>query len=443
MRLLIAIHGYPPTHYAGAERVAERIARWMAAHGHSVEVFALEKYEDPNIRMETAHENGLTIHRGYVNVKGGGDTFQNLYQNPQVADLFRKLLQQNHYDLVHMVSGYMLGGQIIDIAHEFGIPVAVTLTEFWFMCFRLNFLDASGALCEGSKIDDRCVRCLAEDQRRFRLPAQKLPRLMNAFWSVARHTPLTSHFRQRLIGRREILRKSLQSADLVISPSHFLISKFAEGGYDTSRFVYIRHGMEGPQTPIGRDPRPTNAPLRLGYVGQIKPHKGVDLLIDAVLPLLDEGHALTLDLWGGTTADPEYVAGLQARTANTPAISWRGSYSVEQTWSVLSSFDILLVPSRWYENSPSVIAEAFTVGVPVVATRLGGMKELIEHEKSGLLFELNDADDLRRQLRRLLTEPDFLSRLRAGIPPVPSVDDEIGAIYSHYQELIAGAHVPA
>lgn len=437
MRLLIAIHGYPPTHYAGAERAAERIACWMVSQGHQVEIFALEKYDDSNIRVETSHENELVVHRAYVDVTVGEDPFLNSYDNPQVAAHFRHLLEQNHYDLVHMISGYLLGGQIIQIAHSFGIPVVVTLTEFWFMCFRLNLLTAIGEMCIGPETDDKCARCLAEDQRRFRAPAQYAPEVMDVFWSVARFMPFASGMKQTIARRRTILHETLNSADLVISPSRFLISKFEEFNFDTSRYVYIRHGLDAPAQPLNHANKSSVTGLRLGYVGQIKYHKGVDLIIEALLPLLDEGHNISLSLWGSKKETPEYAAELEARASNYPSIRWGGSYSGDQLWSVLSDFDALLVPSRWYENSPTVIAEAFTMGLPVIATRLGGMKELVEHEKSGLLFELNDASDLRQQIKRLVTEPDLLPRLRAGITPVPGVDDEIGAIYAHYQRLVA------
>ncbi len=437
MRLLIAIHGYPPTYYAGAERAAERIARWMIAHGHQVEIFALEKYDDSDVRIETSHENGLVIHRLYIDVRAGNDPFLNSYDNLQVEAHFRQLLEKHNYDLVHMVSGYMLGGKIIHRAHSFGIPVVITLTEFWFMCFRLNLLTATGEVCAGPETDDKCARCLAEDQRRYRLPAQYAPGFMDVFWSVARHTPLAHDLKESIGRRRIVLREALAAADLVICPSRFLMSKFEEFNFDISRFVYIRHGLNAPPAPRAHPDQSTTSTLHVGYVGQIKFHKGVDLIIDAVLPLLDEGHNITLSLWGSKKETPEYASKLEERTANYRSVKWCGSYSGDQLWSVLSEFDVLIVPSRWYENSPTVIAEAFTMGLPVIATRLGGMQELIEHEKSGLLFDLNDPHNLQQQIKRLLTEAELLPGLQAGIPPVPSVDDEIGTIYSHYQRLTA------
>jgi glycosyltransferase involved in cell wall biosynthesis len=103
---------------------------------------------------------------------------------------------------------------------------------------------------------------------------------------------------------------------------------------------------------------------------------------------------------------------------------------------ILSTLDVTVVPSRWYENRPGTILEAFAHRTPVIASNLGGMIELIDHEVNGLLFTLNDADDLARQLVRLLNEPDLLATLERGILPVPGMLDEIEQIEQYYRALV-------
>jgi glycosyltransferase involved in cell wall biosynthesis len=131
----------------------------------------------------------------------------------------------------------------------------------------------------------------------------------------------------------------------------------------------------------------------------------------------------------------EYGNALEAQTSGYKDITWSGTYNGDQIWDVLAGFDVLVVPSRWYENSPTVILEAFAMGIPVIASRLGSMPELVTHEESGLLFEKDDTKDLQAQIKRLLDEPDLLPRLRVGIPTVPTIDDEVGEFYAHYQKL--------
>lgn len=436
MKVLIAVHGFPPSYYAGAERAAERIALWLVGQGHQAEVFTCEKLDDPDTRVETRNQNGIIVHRLYHDVKAG-DHFQNLYDDVRVGQAFRNLLEHNTYDVLHVVSGYLLGGQVIHTAKARGLPVVLTLTEFWFMCFRLNLLTALNELCVGPETDDKCARCVLEDQRRFRLPAQQAPAVMDAFWSVAKHAPFARQQKAAVARRRESLMQALAAADVVICPSHFLMNTFKAYGFETSRAQYVLYGIQHPtvEAQAAARERRQAGTLRLGYVGQIKPHKGVDIIIDAVTLLLDAGAALTLDIWGTTSGAPDYGAALEKQTVSYAAIQWSDSYSSEQLWDVLGRFDVLIVPSRWYENSPTVILEAFALGIPVIATNLGSMPELVKHDVCGLLFEKDDAHDLRRQIKRLLDEPDLLAQLRAGIPLVPTIDDEVGAFYKHYQRL--------
>jgi glycosyltransferase involved in cell wall biosynthesis len=145
---------------------------------------------------------------------------------------------------------------------------------------------------------------------------------------------------------------------------------------------------------------------------------------------------LSLDIWGPDGESPKYVTDLKQRTAPFPTVRWNGRYNNHQLWQILSSFDALVVPSRWYENSPTVIYEAYHAGLPVIATHLGGMAELVEHDKSGLLFKLNDVGDLRHQITRLLHEPTLLAQLSAGVPSIKSAEAEVSEIVSLYHQLL-------
>ncbi len=308
---MIAIHGFPPTYYAGSERAAERIAQWLVEHGHHVEVFTCEKLDDRHTHVDTTTENGIVIHRLNYDLKAG-DYFQNLYDDPRVGAAFQKVLEQNTFDVVHVVSGYLLGGQVIHTAKAAGLPVVLTLTEFWFMCFRLNLLTANNEMCIGPETDEKCMRCVLEDQRRYRLPAEKAPAVMDAFWEVAKRTPFAREHTTTLTHRRETLTAALDAVDVVLCPSQFIMNKFDEYIFDTSHFVHLRHGLKTPQKKF--EPSDTKRGLRLGYMGQIKAHKGLDLIIEAIIPLIDQGADISLDIWGSRAGSPAYGKQLENQT---------------------------------------------------------------------------------------------------------------------------------
>jgi glycosyltransferase involved in cell wall biosynthesis len=431
-RILITAPGFPPTHNFGAERQASRMADWLVAQGHEVEVIAVENSQSTGFRVETSEEYGFTVHRLYYDVTSD-DNFTHYYDDAHLGPAIRSILEQKHFDLVLIVSGYLLGVPVIQVAHTLGLPTAIMLTEFWFMCQRLTLLQPTGALCTGPDSDEKCMRCYWESKRRFLLPAQKTPKLMNTVWSALQDAPFAHRMTQAMADRRQKLRAALDAVDLVISPSQFLIDKFAAYHFDTSNYVHVRQGLQAPAQLPQRTPGDT---LRLVYVGQIQPHKGVDLPVDAVIKLLKRDYPVTLDIWGSEAQAPDYVSLLKTRSAPYPGIHWNGAYGGERVWDTLAAADVLIIPSRWYENSPSVILEAYASGIPVIGTDLGGMAELIQHDQTGLLFELNSAADLAHQIQRLVDEPELLPRLRAGIPRVKSVDMEMREIADHLTHLL-------
>jgi glycosyltransferase involved in cell wall biosynthesis len=176
-----------------------------------------------------------------------------------------------------------------------------------------------------------------------------------------------------------------------------------------------------------------NAPLRIGFIGTVTPAKGPDVLARAQA-LLPRGTS-TLSLWGSVTASPSYAA--RVRSALVPGeASFAGPFPAGHSAEALAEIDVLVVPSIWYENAPLVISEAFRNGVPVVASRLGGMAEMVADGVDGCLFNPGSAEDLARVLRVLVEDRAALTRLRAGITSPRTVDDDAAVLESLYKELV-------
>lgn len=98
--------------------------------------------------------------------------------------------------------------------------------------------------------------------------------------------------------------------------------------------------------------------------------------------------------------------------------------------------DCLVVPSLWYENSPLVIQEAYGVGVPVVASRLGALTEKVEDGRMGRLFEAGNVDDLSSVLQTLVDNPHFLAQMAEQITPAPLMNQHAAHLLSLYDHLL-------
>jgi glycosyltransferase involved in cell wall biosynthesis len=93
-----------------------------------------------------------------------------------------------------------------------------------------------------------------------------------------------------------------------------------------------------------------------------------------------------------------------------------------------------------------VLLEAFAARRPVIGTNVGGISEIVQPEVNGLLFTRGDANDLARQMQRMLDEPKLLPQLAHGIPPVRTADEEVEQyldIYARARAARQSIQIPA
>lgn len=447
MKIALTIHHFPPNFSAGAEIYAFRLAHWLLKHGYEVEVVCIESISH-GISGEIEHKHelyeGISVWRLYFNADQSPDPFRQSFDNPAIGTWFAQFLTQTQPDMVHINSCYLLSVNTISVAKQLGFPVIVTLHDFWFLCPRITLLKPTGEICTVPENVAECAWCLATEQRRFRWP-EEFSR--GAVGVMVQHL-LGLPFGDRLLGiypdvdvlaeRRELLLKKLNQADVILSPSEFLRSLYIKQGVAPDKILYSRVGLETNHwLPLSNSSKKGESPeLRISYIGQVSPHKGVHLLLQAFNRLDFSQRSGQLKIYGGLTAFPEYVEELKRIANGNPAIEFVGRFDNSRVAEIMSETDVTVVPSVWYENSPIAIMEALTTGTPVVATNLGGMAELVQHEVNGLLFKVGDVNDLTRQLQRLLDEADLVPTLARRAQPVRLIEDEMSQLISLYEQVI-------
>jgi glycosyltransferase involved in cell wall biosynthesis len=151
-----------------------------------------------------------------------------------------------------------------------------------------------------------------------------------------------------------------------------------------------------------KPPRPPGGPLRLGYLGQVAFHKGVDLVIEAVRAL--PAGTVLVSIFGSEKLEPEYAARLRAASAGLP-VRFGGPFARADAGAILAGLDVVAVPSRWAENSPLVLLEALATHTPVIVSDGPGLTEMVEPGRNGHVFESGSARDLARVLGPLAADP--------------------------------------
>ncbi|GAB4446863.1 MAG: glycosyltransferase family 4 protein [Anaerolineae bacterium] len=436
MRIALAVHHFPPRYQGGAEWRAYRTARALMARGHEVRVIAVEHDARFGLAPAAMDEvfQGVPVRRLGMDV--AHLPFRQTFANHAVGNAVRDFVGAWGAELLHLIGGYLMTGAVIEAAKDAGLPVVLTLTDFWFLCPRFTLVRAGGALCDVPADPMACALCLSQDKRRFLVP----DRLTGGRFGKALLWAWRSAAAQRLSGvadlaggmpeRRVYLRRVFGMADWVISPSRFLKDLHEREGFQAARFVYMRQGLDVSEwAPHARAPRDPDAPLRIGFAGQVAPHKGVHVLIEAFRALRG---AAELFIYGDLGRFPDYAARLRRMAGAAPRIHFEGQYTRADAGRVLAGLDVLVVPSMWYENSPNSILEAFVAGTPVVASDLGGMAELVAHEVNGLVFPVGDAAALAACLQRVVDAPALLDRFAAALPSVKTVDEEAAELEDIY-----------
>ena len=436
MKVVLPVHHFPPDYSSGAELYTLRLARWLIEHGHEAEVVcirAIDRGRPDQLEAVRDVYEGVPVWRLSFDLMHAPQREVWTYDNPLLGEWFDQYLQHHRPDVVHFQAGYLLGIAPLRMAHQHKLPTMLTLHDYWFICPRHNLLRSDGTLCDPIPADPMgCAWCRFAERdgvRKINLYSGGLLEYIMRSVGLERQRELYADRRRRLAA-------AIRWADVVISLSKFLARRvrdtLGEGaweikvsrcGLDLSRFAHLK--------------RNSSPKVRIGYIGQIAPHKGVHLLCEAFRRLRNED--VELHIYGNLGAFPDYADRLRQLGEGDSRIRFHGFCSSKEVPQVLANFDVSVVPSVWFENSPAVILESLAAGTPVITSNIGGMAELVQDGIDGLHFAAGSADSLAHQLQRLLDEPDLLARLQRGAAASPtprSIDDEMNELLAIYERAI-------
>jgi glycosyltransferase involved in cell wall biosynthesis len=179
----------------------------------------------------------------------------------------------------------------------------------------------------------------------------------------------------------------------IFSPSRWLLDLHADRGYflNCKKFVIANPAKVERVLP---DKKRSDDSFRFLYIGQLEAHKGVKNLIKTFMRFTrDNKFDCSLTLVG----DGSLFNELTGMSKDFKNITFCGKKNNEEIMKLMTDHSCLVVPSLCYENSPTVIYEAASAGLPVLAVRLGGITELV-HYLGGVLFSPESSDDLLKKM---------------------------------------------
>ncbi len=187
---------------------------------------------------------------------------------------------------------------------------------------------------------------------------------------------------------------------VIVSPSRWLLD------FHTTRGFFKNSKTIVMQNPVFRPPithfdavQHQSGRLRLFFAGQLEVHKGVRWLLDLRLKIKDLQVMVEFAGSGSLESEVRRLA-----EADPVHVIFHGKLSREELFKKFADVDALIVPSLCYENAPQIIAEALAAGLPVVASRIGGIPELVHDGENGFLFTPSDEKEFVTALLKLKTK---------------------------------------
>lgn len=266
-------------------------------------------------------------------------------------------------DVVHVHHTYGLGTTFFDALPASGLPYVVSLHDYHLYCPRVTMIDFTGEYCGGPE-RRKCERCIGvlDQIDPVYLATQRIhaapPRLPSA--AVTRRNARVASF--------------LDSAAVVLAVSGRVRQLF-EGVYADARYRVVHIGNATAVAP--RPTRTRSTALRLTMLGRLSPYKGSRVLADLTRTITRPD--VEVRFWGRTDSGEE----TRAREAG---VRLMGAYTPADLPGILADTDLGLALPVWEDNAPQVVMELLNYGVPVLATRMGGIPDFVG-EKNGHLFD--------------------------------------------------------
>lgn len=148
MKILLAVHHFPPRYTGGAEWRAYRTAAALRSRGHDVRVVAIERIDAAGAGLTWSDEvyEGVPVRRLAFNLSAAPDPFVWQYDNAWIGEHLDALIAQERPDVFHLIGGYLMTGSALLSARRAGLPVVVTLTDYWYLCPRISMLRSDGSI---------------------------------------------------------------------------------------------------------------------------------------------------------------------------------------------------------------------------------------------------------------------------------------------------------
>ncbi|MEX2029747.1 MAG: glycosyltransferase [Anaerolineales bacterium] len=433
MRILYLTHQYFPRHVGGTEVYTHALAQRARRAGHEAAVVTYHESASANPRRFGPYgrwHDGIRVWELHYNLQVSPEPARYEFHNPVIAGWIADLLDDLRPDLVHATHLMKLSGAAIEPCLARGIPVMVTLTDFWAICPRHTLLRWNEVVCDGPGHRLDCVRCVhathgfASTAPLHLSDIELIPGLYRSLRASSPDNRLGGELRA-MADRNPYLRTLLGKVRARIALSGFQKKFYVANGFPEDSIQVIPHGP-AEEDVVRTGHRPGRLP-RVVFIGALVPQKGAHILLEA----LARAPELSIEcrIYGPMKPRTEYRDRLRSLGSNDRRVRLTGEFQPRDLSRILSEADIVVIPSTWHENAPFIAKAARRLGIPVLASRVGSLEESLPSPPAKF-FRAGDAHDLQAGLVAILDESAWLHR----VPDLttPTLEEHAQKIFEIY-----------
>jgi glycosyltransferase involved in cell wall biosynthesis len=321
----------------------------------------------------------------------------------------RQVIRRERPDVCHFHNTFpLMSPAVFHAARHERIPVVVTLHNYRLLCPAYTFM-REGSVCE---------KCASKP---FAWPG-----IVHACYRGSRPA---SAIAAGMLAAHRVMGTWSQAVDVYVALTEFARRKFVKGGLPAAKVVVKQNSLD--HDPGYSADRGDHAL----FVGRLAPEKGIETLLSAWQLIKSP---LRLRIAGdGPLADRV------ARAAREDSrIEWLGTLSSEQVVLEMKRANVLICPSIWYEGLPLTLIEAFATGLPAIASRIGGLPDVVTEGQTGLMFSPGEPAELAAQVEWAARNPAEVRRMggeaRRSFEKTYTADTNYRLLMKVYRRALSG-----
>ncbi len=425
MKILFGISSFYPENRAGTETYVLNLAKELSLRKYDISVIfpavgkKIVKYVYEGIKvftfqvpskLSTKELNGLDKISGF--------------------DEFIKILNDIKPDVFHLHSlSRSFHAEHIKSAKQKGIKTVFTGHLGSTFCINDDIQLFQKKICNAFVNKNRCLACFIKKNKNYSI---FLSKILSFVINLIIKTSLKYKFPEFNIVKYKLIQHQLLKK---YSDSNIAIATWLKQAYINNNFNEISQVNQGINSNfLGSKKQPKNCvPYNLIFIGRAHPDKGIHLILESLKDFKNSFNLTVITI--PFRDEKRYYDKIKYDYESLGYKNWFENISQDEVSEQLNISDILILPSK-YEAAPLVILEAFAKKIPVIASNIIAIKDIIKHNFNGLIFQNGNVKSLIKQLQKIIEEPGLIKRFSDNIKNPRTYKDVCGDMCNIYNKLL-------